>query len=285
MRLAQPVRGPSRTLVKIKVYTREGDTIWLVASEDVRVNGIVVIPKGAKGQATVTQIQVPGLSSSGTFQKGQAIELLIPKTGTVTLELDWVEDITGHKVFLRAEPTGVAKPFVMAVSAEQGGMIVHPTKLKRDMANLFAGHLRSWAPTGSRLTAFVDGATRIDPEEVKAAQDLLPVPNPNGILTIYRTKSQSAEKVQISCDEKEIVSLGQLQYFAFEVAPGKHTCQVGQQKGLELSAGAGELVYLHVLHKSSHNRWELVPVSIEEGEDGTANGAIVEEASNPDVAH
>lgn len=283
LRFAQPVRGVTRTLVKIKVYSREGDEVRLVASDDVRVNGMVVIPKGARAQATVTNAPVPGLTSGGNFQKGAAIDLLIPKTGTVSLELDWVEDITGKKVLLKAEPTGESKPFVMSVWAEEGGRVVHPAKAKRDMKGLFAGHLRSWAPTGSRLTAFVDGSTGIDPEDAKQAQELLPIPNANGILTIYRTKGRTAERVQISCDEKEITTLGPLQYVSFEVAPGKHTCRVGKQKSAEFNAEAGGQLYLHVRHKQGQPPWELVPVNNEEGEDGTANGAIVEEVNRTET--
>jgi hypothetical protein len=282
MRLAQPVHGITRTLVKIKVYSREGDMVRLVSAEDVRVKGVVVIPKGARGQATVTNVQVPGLTSGGNFQKGMAIELFIPKTGSVSLELDWVEDITGEKVPLRALPTGESKPFVMSVWAEHGGMVIHPAKVKRDLKGLVRGHLRPWAPTGSHITAFVDGATGINAEDVKQAQELLPLPNENGILTIYRTKGQIAEHLQIFCDEKEIATLGELQYVSLEVTPGKHSCRIGQQTPLQFNAKAGEQQFLHV-HRKSAKTWELVLVGIDEGEDGTANGEIAEEASAAQV--
>lgn len=60
MRLAQPVRGVTRNLVKIQVHSREGDTVRLVVADDVRVNGMIVIPKGAVGQATITKLELPG---------------------------------------------------------------------------------------------------------------------------------------------------------------------------------------------------------------------------------
>jgi hypothetical protein len=94
-RLAQPVRGITWSLVNHKVYSREGDTVRLVAADDVRVNGMVVIPKGAIGQATVTKVAVPDLAPAGSYKTGDAIELFIPKTGDVSLQLDWVEDVTG----------------------------------------------------------------------------------------------------------------------------------------------------------------------------------------------
>ena len=49
MRLAQPVRGVTRSLIKIKVHSQEGDIVRLVVADDVRVNGMIVIPKGAVG--------------------------------------------------------------------------------------------------------------------------------------------------------------------------------------------------------------------------------------------
>jgi len=276
MRLAQSVRGITRSLVKIKVYSREGDAVRMVASEDVRVNGLVVIPKGAEGQATVTSVPLPGLTTGGNFQKGAAIELFIPKTGTVSLELDWVRDITGEKVPLRAIPLGESKPFVVSVWADQGGMVVYPAKPKRDLQSLIHGHLRIWAPTGARLTAFVDGATGVDPEELKQSQQLLPIPNENDILTIYRTKGQAAKEVRIFCDQKEVAKLGQWQYVALEVTPGKHRCQVDGQVPLEFEAKGGQEIFLHVRRKSA-DVWELLPVDVGEGEDATARGEVVAE--------
>jgi hypothetical protein len=271
-------------LVKIKVYSRAGDTIRLVAADDVQVNGMVVIPKGAIGQATVASIQVPNLTSGGNYQKGAAIDLLIPKPGSVSLQLDWVEDVTGEQVSLRPLPSGESKPFVMSVSAEHGGMVVRPAKLKRDLKELLTAHLRTWAPTGSRLTAYVDGATSIDPDGLKQAQELLPIPDGNGILTIYRTRGQIAEHVQVACDDKTIAILGQFQYVAFEIEPGKHRCRIGQQQAFELNAEAGGQYFVHVRHKSLGG-WELILVGVDEGEDGTASGELVEEASTEPVAH
>jgi hypothetical protein len=291
-RLAQPVRGITRTLIKYKVYSREGDTVRLVVADDVRVNSMVIIAKGAIGQATVTKVQIPTFVPSGNYQTGSAFELLIPKTGDVSLQLDWVEDVTNEHILLRALPKGESKPFVMSVAAEHGGMVVRPARLKRDLLNaldpmkLSLVRARPWAPTGSRLTAYVDGASSIDPDNVKQAQALLPVPNENGILTIYRTKGQGAAQVRVFCDEKEIATLAEQQYVSIEVTPGKHTCRTGQgKKPAEFTAGPGEQYFLHLRHRSMAGAWELESVSIDEGEDATANAEIVAEASTEPVSH
>lgn len=276
LRLTQPVRGMTRSLVKTKVYSREGDIVRLVAADDVRVKGVVVISKGAIAQATVTKVQDPGFGSpsGGNYQKGQAVLLLLPKAGTVSLQLDWVESVTGEDIPLRALPTGESKPFVMSVSAERGGMIVRPSATKRDLHDFLTGHLRNWAPTGSRLAAYVDGVTEVDPEDLKQAQEVLPVPAGDGILTIYRGAGQSTEHVLVSCDEKRIAALGEWQYVALEIQPGKHTCRVGQQKPVEFTADAGEQYFLHIRPKGGN--WIVDRVDVDEGEDGTANGQLVE---------
>jgi hypothetical protein len=288
--LAQPVRGVTRSLIKIKVHSQEGDIVRLVVADDVRVNGMIVIPKGAVGQATVTKIELPELNPEGSYKKGDAVLLLVPQTGDVSLQLDWVEDVTGEDVPLRALPKGEGKPFVMMVLAEHGGMVVRPATLKSGLMGaatlgLIKGHLRPWAPTGSRITAFVDGATSIDLDKVKAAQQLLPVPNGNGILTIYRVKGDRAQQLEVFCDEKEIATLGEMQYVSLEITPGKHSCHIGEQKPFELTAEAGEQYFLQARHKSLRRGWELAAVGIDEGEDETANGAIVEEASAGQVTH
>ena len=285
LRLAQPVRGMTRSLVKAKVYSREGDTVRLVVSDDVRVNGMVVISKGAIGAATVTKVQDPGLGSpgsGGSYERGQAILLLLPKAGSVSLQLDWVESVTGEEIPLRALPTGESKPFVMSVSAERGGMIVRPAKTKRDLHDFFTGHLRNWAPIGSRVAAYVEGRAAIDLEDLKQAQELFPVPQGNGIVTIYRTNDRNSARVPVSCDNQELGTLGGMQYLAFEIAPGKHTCRSGQRELRDFVAEAGERYFLHLRQKN--NAWSLELVDVDEGEDGTANGQLVEAGQSTDIS-
>lgn len=285
LRLAQPVRGMTRSLLKAKVYSREGDVVRLVVSDDVRVNGMVVISKGAIGEATVTKVQDPGLGSpgsGGSYEKGQAILLLLPKAGSVSLQLDWVESVTGEEIPLRALPTGESKPFVMSVSAERGGMIVRPAKAGRDLHDFFTGHLRNWAPTGSRVAAYVDGRAAIDLDDLKQAQELFPVPPGNGIVTIYRTNDRNSARVPVSCDNHELGTLGGMQYLAFEIAPGKHTCRSGQRELRDFVAEAGERYFLHLRQKN--NAWGLELVDVDEGEDSTANGQLVEAAQSTDIS-
>jgi len=178
----------------------------------------------------------------------------------------------------------------MMVTAEHGGMVVRPAKLKSELMGaatlgILKGRLRPWAPTGSRITAFVEGATGIDLNEVKAAQQLLPVPNGNGILTIYRVKGDRAQQLKVLCDEKEIATLGEMQYVSLDITPGKHSCRIGEQKQFELTAEAGEQYFLQARRKSLRRGWELAAVGIDEGEDETANGQIVEEANAGQGTH
>ena len=52
-----------------------------------------------------------------------------------------------------------------------------------------------------------------------------------------------------------------------------------------MSGEAGEQYFLQARHKSLGRGWELAAVGIDEGEDETANGQIVEEASARQVTH
>jgi hypothetical protein len=190
LRLAQPVRGITRTIKATRVYSKPGDKIRLVAADDVRVNRLVVISRGAVGQATVIKADPPPINTYSYNDRYAALaDLFVPKTGNVLLQLDWIEDVTGHAIPLRTYPAGEAKPFTMVVLAENGGIVARPPKLSQDLKLKNLSHAKQWAPAGTRIFGFVHGAINIDPErlaELKDAQALLPIPNPTAMLTIFR---------------------------------------------------------------------------------------------------
>src|SRR4029077_16466730 len=159
----------------------------------------------------------------------------------------WIEDVTGRQVLLRASPTGEAKPFTVEVLSKNGGMVARPESLRRDLiqaatfANLITMfHERTWIPAGTRLQAFVHGATALDASEVQQAQALLPASNRNATLTIYRKKGQKDSRPRLFCDDKEISSLGAQQYTILDITPGNHSCGVWGQRPVELAASSGE---------------------------------------------
>jgi hypothetical protein len=273
LRFAQPVRGMARGgWGRITVEAKPGDKVRLVVGSAVRVNGLVVISKGAIGQATVDKVWLP----IKTYDR-HGNDTTRPQTG-LSLRLDWIEDVTGQQVSLRASPAGEAKPFTVEVLSKNGGMVARPASLRRDLiqsvtfANLITMfHERTWIPVGTRLQAFVHGASALDATELKQAQALLPAPNLNATLTIYRKKGQRDSHPQLLCDDKKIASLDERQYAVLNLASGAHTCHVVGHRAFELNANAGEEYFLQLQHREFADVWELKLVTTAEGEDAIAD--------------
>ena len=89
-----------------------------------------------------------------------------------------------------------------------------------------------------------------DPATVKpAAEPAKPATNPNGIIYFYRIKqfAGSALEPSIYCDEKELARMDNGRYFGVTLAPGEHTCSMGdKQTGFVLDVKAGEQYYARV---------------------------------------
>ena len=273
LRFAQPVRGMTRgRWGRISVEAKPGDKVRLVVGNAIRVKGLVVVSKGAVGEATVDNVWLP----LKTYDR-HGNDTTLPQTG-FSLRLDWIEDVTGQQVLLRASPTGESKPFTVEVLSKNGGLVARPESLRRDLiqAATFADlitmfHERTWIPVGTRLQAFVHGATALDSSELKQAQALLPASNLNATLTIYRKKGQKDSRPRLFCDDKEIASLGAQQYTTLDLTPGNHSCYVEGQHSIELVASAGEEYFLHLRHRAFVGAWQVKIVTSAEGEDAVAN--------------
>ena len=272
LRLAQPVRGLMRSIKGTRVYSKAGDKIRLVAADDVRVNGMVVISKGAVGQATIAKTNPPPTNTYSYNDRYAALaDLFVPKTGSVVLQLDWVKDITGHAIPLRAYPAGEAKPFTMMVLAENGGIVARPPKFSQDMKLRNLTHEKPWAPAGTRLLGFVHGAVNFEPAELKDAQALLPIPNPTAMLTIFRGKGHRETQPHISCDDKEVVAVGEREFTTLDLAPGKHSCHTDGQPPLEFLTDAGEEYFVQTQYRTFSSVWVLKLMTEAEGEDSMSS--------------
>jgi hypothetical protein len=124
LRFAQPLRGKVPCLWKkppcgssIVPQAKPEDTVRMVSAADVRLDGYVVIAKGAVGEATVTKVWHPFMALTG-----------------LALRLDWVEDVTGKHVPLRIEKNGKQEPFTVQVESTTKGMIARKETLRGDLA-------------------------------------------------------------------------------------------------------------------------------------------------------
>ncbi len=128
-----------------------GDVVRLVATANVRIDGRVVIAKGAVGQATITDA-VPVL-----YNKHPSEE-----TG-LFLQLDWIKGVDGAQIPLRAFKKGTPGRFHADVKSEHGGVVIHPQKILPIFAAISNNEndfpadekKKNWIPLGSRITGFV----------------------------------------------------------------------------------------------------------------------------------
>jgi hypothetical protein len=263
LRFAQPVRGKVSAAANIVRQAKFGDQVRLVAAADVRVSDLVVVAKGAIGQATVMKVSYPLLTLTG-----------------VALRLDWVEDVTGKHVPLRAFKNGKAQPFNVQVLSAYAGMTARPENLRDDIIGKDAVdpvvlHRKSWIPAGTRILAFVHGTVVLDLSALKDAQILLPISNEIATLTVYRTKGQDDKQPLVFCDGNEIGPIGARHYMIIELTPGKHACRVERQEPLEITAHPGEEYFLRLRSGAMTGGWKLQLVDTAEGEDGIANLELV----------
>jgi hypothetical protein len=88
------------------------------------------------------------------------------------------------------------------------------------------------------------------PAEAAPATDAKPASEEqNGVLYFYRIKQYagSALEPSVYCDEKELARMDNGRYFGVSLAPGKHTCRMGdKQTGFELDVKAGQSYYAKV---------------------------------------
>jgi hypothetical protein len=229
LRFARPVRGKVPMATNAVPQAKPTDTVRMVVAADVRVDNLVVIAKGTIGQVTVVKVWHPFMALTG-----------------LSLRFDWIKDVTGRTVLLRAIQKGKPEPFTVQVLSTYGGMIARPETLRGDLMGSdsmdisLAWRRKTWIPAGTRIQGFVQGANARDRAEVIDAQALLPNSNEIATLTVYRTKGQDESRPRLICDGKEIDKIGAHQYATLELTPGKHTCQAEHDPTLEIVAHAGE---------------------------------------------
>jgi len=246
----------------------------MIAAADVDVNGHLVIRRGSLGQATVIGIYVP-LSNKE-----------MPTTD-IDLRLDWISSLNGQQVPLRMHKKGKPQSEILEVLSGHAGFFVDQTPLGRSlfegMTSLYllkAPHIKLWVPAGTRMNSFVHGNVSLDPAQFADAEARLPLPNTTGLLTIYRTKGQKDRKPEVYCDNKQLASLGPLQFFQVELMAGTHELSIERSAPIHLEVSGGKEYYLYLRWRELASEWKLESVTSPEGEDGIAKGEMI--SASPD---
>jgi hypothetical protein len=274
LRFAQPLMGKAarkNPFVPSGVHEAEaGDEVRLVAGTNVRIDGHIVIAKGAVGKARVTDV-LPVLSDGRTSDQ----------TG-IFLQLEWIKNVNDVEIPLRAFRKGKPEKFHTIVESDHGGVVVHPQKglalfavaSDTDKDVPVDPKRKSWIPPGSRLTAYVQGPVSLDRSAVDQAQAQLPVSASTATLTIYRTQDNHQSAAWVACDGSPLARIGERQYAVVELAPGAHSFQIAGGKPLAVTTAPGEEYFL-LVRPRTFGDWELKPVSTGEGEDSIAGAEMV----------
>ena len=267
LRFAEPVVG---YMASHRHHTRKGATVRLVVASDVRVNDKVAIAKGSLAHATVMKVWDAGFS---------------PVVTGLSLRMDWVTTVTGDRVPLRAVAKGASEPFDVEALATNGGVeVAQCEKKKRWLGNIFlvdaftgrAYHSKNWIPTGSRMTAYLNGDSKFKVEELEQAVSELPASNPTATLYVFRSKSKHGISPMVACGTIEIGSINSRQMAMVDLAPGSYSCQVGTSPATQITVAKGNDYYLW-LRPAGGEKWELRAVKSEEGEDRSAESELLPE--------
>lgn len=280
LRFAQEVRGRAAGQSRLPLpgnvpgEIHPGDAVRLVVVENARVEGRVVIARGATAQATVTDVVTAPYSKDPSAETG------------LFLRLDWILTMNDVEVPARAFKKGPSGRFYAQVWPAGSGTVIRPMKLKPwllkvpnfDTSEAGLGQTglgkRNWIPAGTRMTAFVRGPMPLDRAQIERAQSRLPANGLLALLTMYRTKDRDDQQLAVSCDGQRVAEIGERQYATLELAPGEHRCQVEQEKPLVITAVAGEEYYGR-LRRGAFAGWELKLVPATEGEEAISTGELV----------
>jgi len=260
MRFAQPVvgKGPDARRDSASFDTAEaepGDKVRLIAAADVRLDSVVIIAKGAIGQATVTKVKGPlsTLSYSG-----------------IGLQLGWIEDINGKRLPLRGSVKGKPQSFMVMVLGTPAGVIAGPKVQEGKGPGQWFYHsfvhteLKQSIPAGTRIFGYIHGAASLDAAGSAADSG---DSKTSATLTLYELRYLVASPSAIECDGNPVGQIGAQQYLVINLAAGKHSCRLRNHQELELVVESGAEYFLHVDSKEG----VLRSVTVGEGDDAIAN--------------
>jgi len=225
-----------------------GDKVRLVAAGDVRSGGVLIVAKGALGQATVTQVK----STLRTFSSG------------IRLQLDWIEDTNGKRLPLRATATGTPQGMMMFVRKTSAGVVAGPERKGKvqSLTGEFRNAGKESIPAGTRIVGYVQGSV---PFEIRKAGGTS-LDQALATLTVYRLTGGSGEATAITCDANQIGIVGAQRYLVSNLPAGKHSCHAGAGKTLDLVLDADGEYFARIDAKEM----SLTVVSVGEGEDAIA---------------
>lgn len=161
--LALPDAAPIRMrLTRDLTFTnvKPGDTVDFEIMDDLRIDGVLVIARGARATATITQAEAKTRANRG---------------GELGVSLEFVPLLNGDKVAVRAAKEGRASGPADAPQVAAGAM-VRPSA----PSTLFTYGKDEAFPEGTEIAIYSDGETRLNP--ARFLVDVAFTSNPQGAL-------------------------------------------------------------------------------------------------------
>ena len=276
-----------------EIGVKKGEVVRLVVAKDVRVDGTVVIARGAVAQAVVA---TPAVDKNPFLRALSTNTVLYSSHPLFQLKVNWAASVDSSEIPLRPLESPPARAFFVQVYSVGDGAMARPiaysrlgTEKKVDAPKFCNG---TYIPAGTHVTVFVDGPVKLDRADVAEAQSKLPVPNETATLSVYRTiddrpKCGKKEKPDatgsgegepaIYCDGRKLGSLAVHEYLTLELAPGKHTCRADDSAPVDISVVAGEEYFLRVGQENKTRGWQIQAVDPLEAEDSLAISKAAEQ--------
>ncbi len=267
---------------------KPGDAVRLVATGDIRAGGLIVVAKGAPGGGRVVDVRPPR-------RLGRSAE--------ISIDLEWVESVTGDKVPLRAVHRAKGLP-PLAVHERRLEKLygipppdkppapepLNPLGGVEDVTRtivvtpavpfviLFGKGTGVILQPGTRVLASVEGNVSLDAAKVQAEQIRFPRAGGDARVTFLRPKDDVIYRPWLHCQGVKLAHLGQRRYFQMRLRPGKYTCHAKHVKPVEFEFLAGEEYFVSFRHRFSlTSLWELILLDSAEAEDEVALAEPVKE--------
>jgi len=236
-----------------------GDKVSLVADADVRVHGVVIITKGSIAQASVTAVK----STLRTLSSG------------IGLKLEWIQDVNGNKLPLRATEEAGSGSVMIVVSHGATGVVAQPESMRK-VIHLLTGKFRNTRlesiPVGTRIFGYTNGSVSFDAGNIQESADA----NAPVVITVYQIKEKASKPFSVECDGRPLGSVGPQHFLIFNLLPGAHTCGLHDYPMRGLTAESGGEYFLRIIPMDG----TLKTISVGEGEDSIVGMEAIETQSS-----
>ena len=223
---------PIKVVTTREITSKEAkpnDAVPFTVSEDVVINGQVVIRTGTAAAGSVVNAEKSGYMG---------------KSGKLAIQVESTETVDGHPLRLRAAKgkegndagsSVVALSFISPIFLfKKGG----EAKIAAGtVVTVYAAEEKHFRLEGSTLTAVA-----IDPATGAASSE-------EATVYIYRPKKVvgSALEPSVFVDEVELARMDNGRYFAIKVKPGKHIIRMtDDKKGYALDMGPGQTYFFRI---------------------------------------